>query len=85
MSQTKHPGKTKAQRAALDAIGCGNFSPPMATSTKTALLSAGLIVKCGQTIYGSGAFAVCIDQYQMPVPVHMQWCEYQAKNYEEEP
>jgi len=70
----KHPGKTPSQRRALDAIGCGNFSPPMSKATKDALLREGLIVPIGHRTIGYGAFSVRVEEYEMPIPVHMDWC-----------
>jgi hypothetical protein len=76
----KHPGKTAAQRRALDAIGCGNYSPIMAAATRDALLAAGAIEPCGVRVLGRGALAVSIPEYQMPIPVHMQWCSAVASD-----
>lgn len=74
-SKVPHPGRSRAQRAVLDAIGCGNNSPSMATSTRTVLLKAGLIRKCGERLVGRDRFGdVVISEYEMPFPVHMQWC-----------
>lgn len=77
---SKHPGKSKAQRRVLDAIGIGNNSPMMAKATRKALLEAGLIVKCGERRFGAGWSAVIVDEYEMPIPVHMQWCDAQASS-----
>lgn len=74
MSEARHPGKTAAQKRALDAIGCGNFSPIMAKATRDSMLKAGLIEPCGTKILGRGPLAIRIEEYQMPIPVHMQWC-----------
>lgn len=83
-SLIKHPGKTKAQRQALDAIGCGQFSPRMAKKTRQALLDAGLIQEVGRKVLGQDRFGVIdIPEYQMPIPVHMQWCKAVASEEEE--
>ena len=77
MSQDKpdHPGRTPAQRLALDAIGCGNPSPIMAPATRRALLDGGLIAEVGQQIVGRDRFGdVTVPAYDMPIPVHWQWC-----------
>lgn len=66
--------KSKAQLRVLDEIGCGNYSPIMAKKTKDVLLKAGLIEKLSPKIIGSGAFAVRVEQFQMPTPVHLAWC-----------
>lgn len=70
----RHPGRTLAQRRVLDQIGCGNFSPPMAPTTRDALLAAGLIQQCGERLIGRGWSAVRIAEYEMTIPTHMQWC-----------
>ena len=43
--ESRHPGRSAAQRRALDQIGCGNHSPIMAKETLAALLKHGLIVE----------------------------------------
>ena len=79
--KTKHPGDTAAQRRILDEIGCGNNSPRMADSTRVALLGAGLIVElepkliCGPGNSPIDRIPLKIRQFEMPIPVHMQWCE----------
>ena len=75
-SKPKHPGRTAAQRRALDEIGCGNFSPAMSRKTCDAMVRAGLIEPCGIKVLGRDAFGVIsIPEYQMPIPAHMQWCK----------
>lgn len=72
----KHPGKTKAQREALDQIGCGNYSPRMAPITRDAMLAAGLIRQCGERVVGRDRFGViAIPEYEMTIPTHMAWCK----------
>lgn len=73
-TKTPHPGKTKAQRAALDAIGCGDNMPRMAKSTRDALLKSGMIVQCGQRTFGTGWSAVSVPIYEMSISTHMAWC-----------
>jgi hypothetical protein len=46
----------------------------MAKATKKALLDAGLIEPCGERGFGAGWSAVRIQEYQMPIAVHMRWC-----------
>jgi hypothetical protein len=82
---TPHPAKAKAQRAALDAIGCGDVTPRMADSTRDALLRAELIVEAGRRLVCNDRFGkVYVPEYAMPVPVHMQWCAYWAEQATEE-
>lgn len=69
-----HPGKTAAQRRALDLIGCGNFSPIISKATRDALLRQGLIEQCGTRLVGIGPLTVRVAEYQMPFPVHIAWC-----------
>ncbi len=70
-----HPGRTPAQRRALDAIGCGDFCPPMSRSTRKALLDAGLIRQLSDKVVSRDRFgAITIPQFEMPIPVHMEWC-----------
>jgi hypothetical protein len=78
----KHPGRTAAQRRALDAIGCGNYAPIMARATRDALLRDGLIEPAGERRIGTGALAVVIQEFQMPISVHMAWCAAAAAEEE---
>lgn len=71
----KHPGKTPAQRRVLDEIGCGNHSPIMAKATRDKLLRDGLIVELTPLESRAGPFRMIIRQFEMPIPVHIQWCE----------
>ena len=66
--------KSKAQMRALDAIGCGNNSPIMARATRKALLDAGLIYQLSDRRIGTGPFAAIIEQFEMPLHVHLAWC-----------
>jgi hypothetical protein len=81
----EHPGRTAAQRKALDLIGCGENAPMMSNRTRDALLREGLIVKLPTShsipLHPSQphGLAISIAQYEMPIPVHMQWCEYWAQ------
>ena len=70
-----HPGRTAAQRRVLDAIGCGESSPRMSPKVRDALLTADLIVQCGERVVCQDRFGtVTAPEYVMPIPVHMQWC-----------
>lgn len=81
----KHPGKTPAQRRVLDAIGCGNHLPRMTNSTRDAMLKAGLIHSLPDKIVGRDHFgAITIPQYEMPIPVYMQWCSAVAAECEDD-
>ena len=79
-----HPGRTPAQRRALDAIGCGDYSPTMAPRVRDALLSAGLIVQAGRKVVAQCALGpITVPEYEMPIPVHMLWCSAVAATDEE--
>jgi hypothetical protein len=72
----KHPGKTPAQRRALDEIGCGNYCPSMTNATRDKLLASGLIVELNPVVIGRDRFGeIAIPQYEMPILVHYQWCK----------
>lgn len=75
MSKIKHPGKTPAQRRALDQIGCGNHSPIMSKATRDALVKAGLIFHVCDKIIGSPPLTMRVAVYDMPIPIHMAWCD----------
>ncbi len=72
----KHPGKSAAQRRALDQIGCGNYSPIMAPKTRDAMLRDGLIVELPEAeVSFVGSLRMKVRQFEMPIPVHIRWCE----------
>lgn len=79
-TQPEHPGRTQAQRRAIDAIGCGNHAPIMSDKTRDSLLRDGLIERVGEPRIGKGAPTVTAQEYQMPIPVHMVWCAAVAKD-----
>jgi len=78
----KHPGKTAAQRRALDEIGCGNHSPYMAKATRDAMLRSGVIVELSPRHEPFGPFTITIRQFEMPIPVHMAWCDAMSAQVE---
>ena len=85
MSETDrlpHPGRTSAERRALDAIGCGQ---PPACSSKTLrnLLDAGLIVDQGGETRCDALGSYRVPSYAMPILVHYQWCSAVAFTDEE--
>jgi hypothetical protein len=82
----KHPGTTEAQRRVLDAIGCGDSCPPMTRRTRETLLRKGLIERVGERTLGRDALgAITLPIYEMPIPVHMQWCSAVASEDEPRP
>lgn len=84
VDSNRHPGKTRAQRAALDKIGCGQ-TPFMHPKTEAALVKNGLIVKIGEQIICQDRFGtVKAPVYEMPIPVHYQWCMAMSDEYDRE-
>ena len=77
-----HPGRTLAQRKALDRIGCGE-PPRCSPKTIKALLDAGLIVDTGGKFCRDALGTYSVPSYAMPIPVHMQWCSAVASTDEE--
>jgi hypothetical protein len=77
-----HPGRTSAERRALDRIGCGE---PPACSPKTLrnMLDAGLIVDVGTETRRDTLGSYRIPSYAMPIPVHFAWCSAVAFTDEE--
>ena len=85
MSETArmpHPGRTSAERRALDRIGCGE-PPACAQKTLRNLLDAGLIVDVGTETRRDALGSYRVPAYAMPIPVHFQWCSAVAATDEE--
>lgn len=82
-SRPPHPGRTLAERRALDAIGCGETLPVMHPKVRQNLIAAGLIEECGERQIGTGPFAVRVPIYEMPIPVHFLWCSAVAATDDE--
>jgi hypothetical protein len=68
-----HPGRTAAERKALDQVGCGQ-PPGCSHKTLRNLLDAGLIVEVGGQTRRDALGEYRIPSYEMPIPVHMAWC-----------
>lgn len=77
-----HPGRTSAERRALDAIGVGEV-PHCSPKTIKNLLDAGLIVKSGAHVRGDALGTYSVPFYSMPIPVHILWCAAVAATDEE--
>jgi hypothetical protein len=77
-----HPGRTSAERRALDRIGCGE-PPSCSPKTLRSLLDAGLIVDAGGETRRDALGSYRVPSYAMPIPVHMQWCSAVAFTDEE--
>lgn len=77
--KTKHPGRTKSERRALDLIGCGEFSPPVQARVLDRMVKDGLLVELPPLkMPFIGTLSMTVRQFEMPIPVHRQWREYCA-------
>lgn len=77
-----HPGRTSAERRALDRIGCGE-PPGCSPKTLRNLLDAGLIVDVGTETRRDALGSYRVPSFAMPLPVHYQWCSAVAFTDEE--
>ncbi len=77
-----HPGRTSAERRALDRIGCGE-PPRCSPKTLRNMLDAGLIVDVGTETRRDALGSYWVPSYAMPIPVHYQWCGAVAATDEE--
>ena len=85
MSETtrmSHPGRTSAERRALDRIGCGE-PPTCSQKTLRNMLDAGLIGDVGTKTRRDALGSYRVPSYAMPIPVHFQWCSAVAATDEE--
>lgn len=67
-------GVTKRQQEVFEQIAIGNDKGVNATTAKK-LIEKGLIEACYQLSIGRG---FRIIRYQVPIPIHMEWCEWCA-------
>ena len=85
MSETarmSHPGRTSAERRALDKIGCGQ-PPGCSPKTLKTLINAGMIEDTGGVMRRDALGEYRIPFYEMTIPTHMQWCSAVAAIDEE--
>ena len=76
MSETDrmpHPGRTSAERRALDRIGCGE-PPGCSPKTLRRLLDDGLLIDQGGEVRRDALGTYTVPSYAMPIPVHYAWC-----------
>jgi hypothetical protein len=74
---------TPAQEAAFERIAI-NEEPQCSRKTIAALKSAGLIAEYEEVI-GADAFgAIIVPCYEVPTPVHIEWCAWCETMYENE-
>lgn len=68
-----HPGRTSAERRALDRVGCGEL-PGCSPKTLRRLLDDGLLIDQGRDVRRDALGTYVVPSYGMPIPVHYQWC-----------
>lgn len=77
-----HPGRTSAERRALDKIGCGQ-PPGCSPKTLKAMLDAGMIEDTGSQVRRDALGSYRVPFYEMTIPTHMAWCSAVAASDEE--
>jgi hypothetical protein len=84
-ARSRHPcaGRSAAQIETFEAIATSQ-KPPFRPSAIKALLRAGLIEQIGEKVLGRDALGpIKVPVYEVPLPVHYQWCQWCAENVEE--
>jgi hypothetical protein len=79
----QHPchGLSRAERNAFEAIAI-NLKPKCSARTIQRLLERGLIAKQEKSVHFSdGLPPLVVDDFYVPLPVHLQWCEWGAERY----
>lgn len=77
-----HPGRTSAERRALDRVGCGE-PPGCSPKTLRRLLDDGLLIDQGGEVRRDALGTYTVPSYAMPLPVHYAWCSAVAFTDEE--
>lgn len=76
---TDHPCKGLSKKAisAFEQIAIGEALPRAHSKTLDSLLAKGLILRGRDKVLGRDALGkITVPQYFVPLPVHMQWCEW---------
>jgi hypothetical protein len=79
----QHPchGMTRAETKAFEAIAI-NLKPHGSKETLTRLLDRGVVVKQEKHVaFRDGLPPSVMDEYCVPLPIHLQWCEWAAQRY----
>ncbi|MCJ2121370.1 hypothetical protein, partial [Methylobacterium sp. J-077] len=77
-----HPGRTSAERRALDRVGCGE-PPGCSPKTLRRLLDDGLLIDQGGEVRRDALGTYTVPSYAMPLAIHYQWCSAVAFTDEE--
>lgn len=87
MTALRHPaaGCTRRQIEVFEQIAIGNDDGHSPRTIK-ALLDKGLIVELAPKVVGQDVFGlITVPQYQVPIHLHAQWCDWCAEQPGEEP
>jgi len=77
-------GLRKTVRDAFEQMTIGQ-RPWISAATVSVFLDRGLIVRLPDKVLGRDAFgAITVPEYEIPISVHMNWCEWCANNYPDE-
>ncbi|SFM91909.1 hypothetical protein [Methylobacterium pseudosasicola] len=82
LDRLPHPGRTSAERRALDRVGCGE-PPGCSPKTLRRLLDDGLLIDQGGEVRRDALGSYRVPTYEMPIPVYMTWCSSVAATDEE--
>jgi hypothetical protein len=79
---TEHPcqGMTKAEIAAFEAIAI-NRPPHCSKLTLERLIARGVIERYGKKANFRDGLPSIITDFDVPLPVHIQWCEWASERY----
>jgi hypothetical protein len=80
----KHPcdGMKSSEKAAFEAIAI-NQPPRCSKRTIDALLERGVIAKLEKPMrFRDGLPPLLIDEFYVPLPIHIQWCEWAYRKYQ---
>ena len=83
---TDHPckGLSKTAIEIFELIGTGQ-TPPYNRVAINVLERRGLIIKTGERVLTRDRFGeVKVPVYEVPIPIHMQWCQWCAENVKDE-
>lgn len=79
-------GLTKSQKEVFEQVATGNnnlayYHRPKAVKK---LLEIGAIKKIGEDKMGSGWATILVPVYEVPIPLHREWCKWCDENYDDE-
>jgi hypothetical protein len=73
---------TKAETQAFEAIAI-NLKPRCSRKTLARLLERGVIMKDEKRVaFRDGLPPSVVDEYYVPLPIHIRWCEWASHRYQ---